>query len=80
MTGPWIESRPGVLSGKPCIRGTRISVELLLELLAGGATCEEILAAYPQVSAEALSGALMFDATRARGGTTGVDRRRRAGT
>lgn len=62
MTAPWIESRPGLLGGKPCIRGTRISVELILELVAGGATREEILAAYPQVSAEALHATLMLDA------------------
>jgi uncharacterized protein (DUF433 family) len=54
----WIESSPDVLCGKPCIRGTRISVELLLELLAGGAIRDEILEAYPQVTAEGLSAAL----------------------
>jgi uncharacterized protein (DUF433 family) len=61
MTSQWIESRPGVLAGKPCIRGTRISVEFVRELVAGGATREEILAAYPQVSAEALGAALGYE-------------------
>lgn len=56
----WIESSPDVLGGKPRIRGTRISVELLLELLAGGASREEILEAYPQVTAEGLSAALDY--------------------
>lgn len=54
----WIESSPDVLGGKARIRGTRISVELLLELLAGGASRKEILEAYPQVTAEGLSAAL----------------------
>lgn len=60
---PWIVSRPGVLGGKPCIRGTRISVELVLELLASGATSEEILKAYPHVSAEGLQAALQYAAS-----------------
>ena len=38
----WIVSDPGILGGKPCVRGTRISVEHLLELLATGATRESI--------------------------------------
>lgn len=56
----WIESSPDVLGGKPCIRGTRISVEFLLELLAGGASRDEILEAYPQVTADGLSAALRY--------------------
>jgi uncharacterized protein (DUF433 family) len=54
----WIESSPDVLGGKPRIRGTRISVEFLLELLAGGASRKEILEAFPQVTAEGLGVAL----------------------
>ena len=38
---------PDILSGKPVIRGTRISVELILELLAAGMTQTEILNNYP---------------------------------
>lgn len=57
-----IVTRPGVLGGKPCIRGTRISVELILELLASGATAQEILAAYPQVTSEGLTAALQYAA------------------
>lgn len=64
MTDPrsWIVSRPDLLGGKPCVRGTRLSVELLLELLAGGATQQEILVAYPDLSAEALGAALHYAA------------------
>ena len=49
-----IVSSPGVLGGKPCIRETRISVEHILELLDSGAVREDILRAYPQVTAEGL--------------------------
>ena len=52
----------GVLGGKPCVRGTRISVELILELLASGATREDIFAAHPQVTPEGLTGALHYAA------------------
>jgi uncharacterized protein (DUF433 family) len=58
----WIVSRPEVLGGKPCIRGTRISVQFILELMASGATQEQILAQYPQVPAEGLAAALRYAA------------------
>lgn len=58
----WIVSDPSVLGSKPCIRGTRISVELVLELLASGASAPEILAAYPHVPAEGLSAAIQYAA------------------
>ncbi|WP_437983560.1 DUF433 domain-containing protein [Sorangium sp. So ce117] len=58
----WIVARPGLLGGKPCIKGTRISVELVLDLLASGATREQILEAYPQLPAEGLSAALRYAA------------------
>jgi uncharacterized protein (DUF433 family) len=57
-----IVSNPAVLGGKPCIKGTRISVEFVLELLASGATREDILKGYPQISAEGLSSALEYAA------------------
>lgn len=57
----WIIARPGLLGGKPCIKGTRISVELILDLLASGATREQIQEAYPQLPAEGLSAALRYD-------------------
>jgi uncharacterized protein (DUF433 family) len=43
-----------VLLGKPVIKGTRISVELILELLAAGWTEQQILESYPTVSADSL--------------------------
>jgi uncharacterized protein (DUF433 family) len=58
----WIVTRAGVLGGKPCVRGTRISVEFILELLASGASREEVLAAYPQITEDGLSAALGYAA------------------
>lgn len=46
-----------ILGGKPCVRGTRLSVELLLELAASGATQEQILAQFPQLTPAGLSAA-----------------------
>lgn len=58
----WIVTNPAVLGGKPCVRGTRISVELVLELLASGASREDILHAYPQLTTEGLSAAIYYAA------------------
>ncbi|GAB4016693.1 DUF433 domain-containing protein [Spirosoma koreense] len=44
-----ITSNPGVLTGKPVIAGTRLSVQFIVGLLAKGATHEEILAEYPYI-------------------------------
>ena len=53
---------PNVCFGKPCIRGTRIWVALLLDLLAAGSTLEEILADYPQLQRDDLFAALAYAA------------------
>jgi len=58
----WIVSSPGILGGKPCVHGTRISVEHILELFASGAGREDILRAYPQVTVEGLMAALQYAA------------------
>jgi uncharacterized protein (DUF433 family) len=57
-----IVSDPGILGGKPCIKGTRISVEFVLELLASGATRPDILKKYPQITDEGLVAALQYAA------------------
>lgn len=57
-----IESNPNVMMGKPVIAGTRITVELILEKLAAGETKEQILAAHPRLTEEAISAALAFAA------------------
>lgn len=45
-----IEARPPVMMGKPCVKGTRIPVYLLLERMAAGETFVQILTAYPQLT------------------------------
>ena len=45
-----IETRPGVLGGKPIIRGQRISVEMLLSFLAAGWSVDDVLREYPTVT------------------------------
>jgi len=53
---------PEILSGKPHIAGTRLSIEFILELFASGATKQEVLKAYPQLTAEAVEEALKYAA------------------
>lgn len=51
-----------ILSGKPHIAGTRLSVEFILELFASGATKDEVIKAYPQLTPEAVEEALKYAA------------------
>lgn len=62
MNDGLIVTNAEILGGKPCVRGTRLSVEFLLELAASGATQADILARYPQLTPAALSAAFMFAA------------------
>ena len=55
-----ITSSPRILAGKPTIRGTRLSVEFILNLLARGATEAEILAEYQGLVPEDLTACLLF--------------------
>ena len=57
---------PNVCFGKPCIRGTRIWVSLLLDFLASGMTIEEILAEYPQLTVEDIQAAIAYGAEMSR--------------
>ena len=57
---------PGVRSGKPCIKGTRITVYDVLEYLAGGMTDAQILADFPDLTAEDIRACLAFAAARER--------------
>ena len=57
-----ITSDPAILGGKPCIRGTRISIEFILELFASGATRDDILRAYPHLTTEGVTEALRYAA------------------
>jgi uncharacterized protein (DUF433 family) len=51
---------PAVLVGKPCIKGTRISVELIIEMLAHGATIQEILEDYDHITREDILACLTY--------------------
>lgn len=57
-----IISNPEILAGKPVIKGTRISVEFILELVADGASRDEIVAAYPHLKSEDVEEALRYSA------------------
>jgi len=58
----YIETRPDVMMGKPCLKGTRIPVYMILEKLAAGETAEQILAAWPQIRREHVSASLQYAA------------------
>ena len=64
---PRIVSDPAILGGKPCIRGTRMSVEFILELIASGASIDEVVASYPHLSRDGVSAAVQFAANYLRG-------------
>lgn len=56
----YIHADPAILTGKPVIRGTRVSVELILERLADDWDEAEILASYPHLPPEAVRAAVAF--------------------
>ena len=62
MTHDRIEINPGIMFGKPVIKGTRITVELVLRKLAGGMTVEEILADHPHLTPDDVYAAAAFAA------------------
>jgi uncharacterized protein (DUF433 family) len=66
---------PQVCFGKPCIRGTRIWVSLILDWLAAGATEQEIIADYPQLTGEDLRAAIAYGAEMARERIIPIDTR-----
>jgi uncharacterized protein (DUF433 family) len=57
---------PEVRSGKPCIKGTRITVYDILEYLAGGMTEDQILEDFPSLKREDIRAVLVFAAARER--------------
>ena len=61
-----IKIEPGKRSGKPCIRGMRITVYDVLEYLASGMTEAEILADFPSLTTEDIRACLAFAADRER--------------
>jgi len=60
----YIEIKPDVRFGKPCIKSTRISVSDVLGWLANGMTSEEILADFPELTEEHIQACLAYAADR----------------
>ena len=63
---------PNICSGKPCIKGHRIWVSLILDLLAAGETIEEILQAYPSINREDILACIAYGAEIARDSYTEI--------
>lgn len=61
-----ISINPNVCFGKPCIRGTRIWVSLILDFLANGMTIAEILEEYPHLTEEDIRAAIAYGAEMSR--------------
>ena len=57
-----ITANPAILGGKPIVKGTRISVEFVLELLASGITEDEIIMDYPHITKEDIHACLEYAA------------------
>ena len=67
-----ITVNPAIRSGKPCIKGTRITVYDVLEYLAGGMTEDQILVDFPDLTRDDVRAALAFAAARERRLTNSV--------
>jgi uncharacterized protein (DUF433 family) len=58
-----ITSNPAILGGKPIIRGTRISVAMILEWMASGASIEDVIERFPHLKADDVEQALSYAAS-----------------
>lgn len=59
-----ITINPEIMGGKPCIRGMRVTVAMIIHLIAEGYTREEILTAYPYLENDDITAALQYAAFR----------------
>ena len=57
-----IVSNRGILNGKHCIKGTRISVQIILEWIASGASVKDIVTKYPRLPEEGVKEAIQYAA------------------
>ena len=57
---------PNICFGKPCIRGTRLWVSLILDFLASGMSLEEVQSEYPQLALEDIRAAIAYGAEMSR--------------
>ena len=55
-----ISIEPGILVGKPAVKGTRIAVEMVIDLLAAGWTHEQVLESYPSLTKEDILACLAY--------------------
>jgi uncharacterized protein (DUF433 family) len=62
MAFPGISVDPQIMGGVPCVRGTRITVAMLVRMVADGTTSDELLEEYPQLIADDVREALRFAA------------------
>lgn len=62
----YIEINTKIMMGKPIIKGTRITVEQIVEQMASGRSIDELLVSYPSLSKEAIYAALQFAANNLR--------------
>jgi uncharacterized protein (DUF433 family) len=72
MANDWREhivADPQVMSGKPVVKGTRITVDLILEKMAAGESVDDLLAAYPRLSRVGVQAALAYAADTLRADT-----------
>jgi uncharacterized protein (DUF433 family) len=60
MTNQLIQSDPNLMLGKPVVRGTRITVEMILRKLSCGESVEQILESHPRLTREAVLAALEY--------------------
>ena len=60
-----ITQHPGTMAGRACVRGLRVTVGMIVEAVAAGATRDELLADYPYLEPEDIEQALAFAAWRA---------------
>ncbi len=70
MRHPRISTDPAIMVGKPCIKGTRITVELILRWLAEGRSFAELLEAYPHLTEADLKAALAYAADAVKGASS----------
>jgi uncharacterized protein (DUF433 family) len=62
MEHPRITMTPGVMGGKPCIKGTRIPVDIIVDYMASGESIAAVIEGYPDLSEEDVRAALAFAA------------------
>lgn len=66
----YIEVNPRIMMGKPVVKGTRITVELILESLSAGESVDNLLESYPRLTKDAVFAALAFAAEALKGEKT----------